>query len=238
LFYAGATVNFSGAPAFSNIAGPWNVLSSQCVFDKTTTSAVIFSNFAIDIQSTFKNTGGTGAFTGAEYGINHRPILETAVAGGTFCALVSNVPTLNGTATCINALGISVLPRTVASNNNIGYVYADASDWPNDGLEYSFYSKRGVLKNLAGEANATTIYSSGANTLGLANNYVILKSTATVVLPAVSAVPTGMTYRVLNITGSNSTATSASTIVGVSPVMVTNTSRTFISDGTDWNCMN
>ena len=237
LFYAGATVNFSATPAYFGIAGPWNVLSSQCIFDKTTTAAVVFSNFVVDMQNTFQNTGGTGDFAVGEYGINHRPIIGTGVDAGTFCCAISNEPTLNGTATLENAVGFLSAPRTVGSDNNIGFSYSLLANMPSDGREYSFYSAGGIHSNGGATVNKITTFTSGTNTLTLAHNYVILKSTAKVVLPAAGSVPVGMTYRVLNITGSTEYATSVSAIVGVGSGIQANTSRTFISDGTAWNTL-
>jgi hypothetical protein len=237
LFYAGATVNFSGTPAFLGVAGPWSVLSSQCTFDKTTTSAVTFSNFAIDVQNTFKSTTGISAFNGSEYAMNHRPILETGVSGGTFCAAISNAVTLNGTATAINSFGFLTVPRSHASSNNIGYGYTTIDNMLDDAVEYSFYASAGTHNIQAGQACKVTIVTTVAPTLGLEDYAISLTGTAACVLPAVTAVPTGMTYKVLNISGGTRFVTSASTIAGVTPLIADDASRTFINDGAQWLSM-
>ncbi len=143
LFSAQPTINISGAPAFGTLCGPYSTVKSNVTFDKTTTSAVDFTGWPLDVFSTYNNTGGTGAFNVDDFGLNYRVTLNNAVSGGLICAALAAVPTLAGTATIEDSVGFIAVPRTHGSLSNVGFAYSPVANLPSDGTEYSFYGQTG-----------------------------------------------------------------------------------------------
>ena len=236
LFKAASTVNFSGTPAFLSVAGPWSALDAKVSFDNTSSGDMIFTNQGVNVETTINNTSGA-VFTANEYAFRAAPTLGPNVSGGTLASMLCVAPIIDASSTLLNNFGIFIQPRTQGSNSNVGVFYGNDVNFPVNGEEYSFFSASGIHSTGGGVVNKVTTFSSGTNTLNTTHNYIILKINALIVLPNVSAVPTGMTYRILNITGSNRTITSISTIVGNPVIMGTNTSRTCVSDGTVWNLL-
>jgi len=240
LFQAQTQVNFSGTPAFGGLAGAWFTVQAHVDFDKTTTAAITHDQFNVDVLTQYSNTGGTGAYSVKETALNHRPDFATAITGLKCVTAVSTPVTLAGTATVDDSIGFQVKPRSHGTDNNVGFMYSTGSSLPHDGLEYAVYANEGIVSAQGGMAHNCAIFSNGgSNTADETHHFIILTVSGTgLVLPAVSAVAAGTTYRVLNSTGGTETITSASGFRGVSRTVLTNTSRTFINSGSTWESLN
>ena len=237
LFKAASTVNFSGTPALLTVAGPWSALDAKVSFDNTSSGNMIFTNQGVNVQTTINNTSGA-VFSANEYAFRAAPTLGPNVSGNTLAGMLCVEPIINASSTLLNNLGIFIQPRTQGSNSNVGVFYGSDANLPVNSEEYSFFSDRGIHSTGGGVVNKVTSFGGGSNTLTVANNFVVLVGTAACVLPSVAAVPVGITYNILNVTGGSTTVTSSSTIIGASPVILGDDSRTFITDGANWLAFN
>ena len=240
MFWANNTVKFSGAPAFSDLAGPFNILRSNVKFESTATTTVKFANFAIDINNTLSNPT-SGSFEAGEFGINFRPNIGTNVTGTTMCGMIVNETVVDASSTLQHELGFHCREMTEGSISNVGFFYG--ANKPTNGVDYAFCSVSshpvqfggGQINHQVRLQNASS--GSTARYFATLDDYFILMdgTQTQVTIPLYTTVPLGTTFQVINNTGSTKTIdTPGGAFSGISNGMSSATARTFVASNNGW----
>jgi hypothetical protein len=233
LFIAEPVVNLTGTGPFL-AAGPYQSLAARPTINKAHAAAQACISYPIWVQTTINNTGGGGAMTATESALYVGLTFGTNVTVTDVSAVQSAEPTAGAGTTIASNLGIRCAEKTIGTSLNAGYHYGDVLATDGQSLCFDSSSSGHAARFGGGTIHPVTIVTTVAPTLDTTHSKVSLTGSASCVLPAVSAVPTGMTYQVFNNAGANRTVTSASTITGLTAVIATATSRTFVNDGTIW----